>query len=80
MKTILNERIKGREWYRPFAAVVRLEDQGIYFDITIPVPYMSVVGRVRNEWIGKYLLLRMLTIPLGYRLPVEIPMHFYGIL
>ena len=53
MKAILNNRIKGREWYRPFAPVARVEEQTTYFDVTVPVPYMSVIGHVRAEWAAK---------------------------
>jgi carbamoyltransferase len=53
MKDILNGRIKGREWYRPFAPVVRKEDVSLYFDISIPVPFMSVIGYVNPGWIEK---------------------------
>lgn len=53
MKAILNNRVKGREWYRPFAPVTRVEEQATYFDVMVPVPYMSVIGHVRNEWTAK---------------------------
>lgn len=52
-RDVLNQEIKQREWYRPFAPVVRAEDQVIYFDIDMPVPYMSVAAKVRSEWIGR---------------------------
>lgn len=32
MKDILNEKVKNREWYRPFAPVCRLEDVSKYFE------------------------------------------------
>ncbi len=32
MKEILNEKVKNREWYRPFAPVCRLEDVSKYFE------------------------------------------------
>ena len=32
MKDILNKKVKNREWYRPFAPVVRLEDVSTYFE------------------------------------------------
>lgn len=50
MKEILNQKIKGREWYRPFAPVVQEEDQAKYFDVNKPVPYMSLIGFVKEEW------------------------------
>jgi predicted NodU family carbamoyl transferase len=50
MKRKLNEAVKGREWYRPYAPVVRQEDQAEYFEIDGPVPYMSIIGFTRPEW------------------------------
>ena len=50
MKTKLNESVKGREWYRPFAPVVRLEDAPEYFDVDRPVPYMSMVAFTRRQY------------------------------
>jgi carbamoyltransferase len=50
MKDIINNQIKGREWYRPFAPVVREGDQNRYFFMTQPAPYMSFIAHVRPEW------------------------------
>ena len=50
MKRRLNETVKRREWFRPFAPVVREGEQGIYFDVDRPVPYMSILGYTRPEW------------------------------
>ena len=53
MKNILNERVKFREGFRPFAAIVLEEDCGKYFDSSFPNPYMLVVYNVRKEYLGK---------------------------
>lgn len=41
MKDIINERVKHREWYRPFAPVATAEDAHRYFTNSEDVPYMS---------------------------------------
>lgn len=53
MKTILNARVKFREGFRPFAAIVLEEDCGKYFDSDFPNPYMLLVYNVRPEYLGK---------------------------
>ena len=53
MKKILNEKVKNREWYRPFAPVVRLEDVSKYFDWDTESRWMSFCPQVKNEWKSK---------------------------
>jgi len=55
MKDILNEKVKKREWYRPFAPMVRLEDAPTYFDIPEGVEsrHMVFVATVKDEWAEK---------------------------
>jgi len=53
MKDVLNARVKYREWFRPFAPVVREEDVAIYFDLDMPSPYMSFASKVKPEWIER---------------------------
>ncbi|HEY6163129.1 MAG TPA: carbamoyltransferase C-terminal domain-containing protein [Bacteroidia bacterium] len=53
MKNVLNARVKFREGFRPFAAIVLEEDCGKYFDSSFPNPYMLVVYNVREEYLGK---------------------------
>lgn len=49
MKDILNTRVKFRESFRPFAAIV-LEDRcGDYFDCSCPSPFMLQVYNVRED-------------------------------
>jgi carbamoyltransferase len=50
MKSILNEKVKHREWYRPFAPVVRLEDVNKYFEWNKESRWMSFCPKVKEEW------------------------------
>ena len=49
-KDIVN-KIKNREWYRPFAAIVLEEDAHLYFDDVVPNPYMTVCFPVKTDLI-----------------------------
>lgn len=49
MRDVLNERIKRREPFRPFAPSVLEERTGDYFTETHPSPFMSFAYRVRPE-------------------------------
>jgi carbamoyltransferase len=53
MKAIVNSRVKFREAFRPFAAIVLEEDCGKYFDSSFPNPYMLFVYNVRPEFRDK---------------------------
>lgn len=53
MKENLNERIKHREWFRPFGPIVKKDQIGKYFDLVGESPYMSFVGTVKLEWRSK---------------------------
>jgi len=53
MKDILNLKVKNREWYRPFAPVVRLEDVDKYFEWSGDSRWMAFCPRVREEWRDK---------------------------
>ena len=48
MKDILNEKIKHRESFRPFAPSILEENLSEYFDMDIPSPYMLLVSPVRK--------------------------------
>lgn len=50
MKDILNQKVKHREWYRPFAPVVRLEDVSTYFEFFGESRWMSFCPKVKQEW------------------------------
>ena len=43
-------KVKKREWYRPFAPVSTLEDSKNFFTNNDQIPYMSVICEVRNEF------------------------------
>jgi carbamoyltransferase len=49
MQKILNEKIKFRESFRPFAPSVLAEKINEYFNITTSSPYMLFVADVNNE-------------------------------
>ena len=53
MKDILNAKVKGREYYRPFAPVVRLEDVNKYFEFEGEARWMSFCPKVRKEYRDK---------------------------
>ena len=48
MKDILNEKIKHRESFRPFAPSILEEHASDFFDIDVPSPYMLIVTRVKK--------------------------------
>jgi carbamoyltransferase len=50
MKDTLNAKVKGREYYRPFAPVVRLEDVSKYFEWDTESRWMSFCPNVREEY------------------------------
>jgi carbamoyltransferase len=49
MKDILNDRIKKREPFRPFAPSILEEHVGDYFEQTHPAPTMLMVYQIREE-------------------------------
>lgn len=50
MKDTLNAKVKGREYYRPFAPVVRLEDINKYFNWDKESRWMSFCPEVKDEY------------------------------
>ena len=48
MKDILNEKIKHRESFRPFAPSILEEHVSEYFEMNIPSPYMLMVAPVKK--------------------------------
>jgi carbamoyltransferase len=46
----LNQLIKQRENFRPFAPVVVEEDASLYFEGIIPSPYMLFTFQLKEEW------------------------------
>ena len=53
MKDKLNSIIKKREGFRPFAPIVKSEEQSRYFDYPKDVPYMNQVVKVKEEYRDK---------------------------
>lgn len=50
MRDKLNYKVKFREWYRPFAPIVRLEDVNLYFDWEGESRYMNFCIKVKEEF------------------------------
>lgn len=50
MKDTLNHKVKQREWFRPFAPIVRLEDVSEYFEWEGESRWMNFCPKVREEW------------------------------
>jgi predicted NodU family carbamoyl transferase len=50
MKDILNQKVKNREWYRPFAPVCKLEDVSKYFNFSGESRWMGFCPTVKEEW------------------------------
>jgi carbamoyltransferase len=53
MKDTLNKKVKNREWYRPFAPVVRLEDVDKYFEWKQDARWMSFSPLVKEQYRDK---------------------------
>ena len=50
MKETLNKKVKNREYYRPFAPVVRLKDVSKYFEFNGESRYMTFCPKVKEEY------------------------------
>lgn len=46
----INEAIKQREWFRPFAPACALENCNDYFDMPIPGPFMIIAAPMRKGY------------------------------
>lgn len=53
MKDVLNAKVKHREWFRPFAPVVRLEDVSEYFEWQGESRWMNFCPKVREQYKDK---------------------------
>jgi len=53
MKDRINSKVKGREWFRPFAPIVRLESLNKFFYWNTETRYMSFCPKVREEYLDK---------------------------
>ena len=47
-KEIINQRVKNREWYRPYAASVKVDKYQEYFDLPWESPYMLYQAKVKD--------------------------------
>jgi len=50
MQSFINQRVKGREWFRPLAPIVLLDAASTFFDIDAPAPFMQFAADVRPEY------------------------------
>ena len=49
MKSMINEKVKHRQWYRPFAPSILAEYGDEWFESFFPSPYMSFVFKFKEE-------------------------------
>jgi len=49
MKDIINEKVKHRQWFRPFAPSILKDDVKDWFEKDIDSPYMSFVVKFKEE-------------------------------
>tara|TARA_Y100000004_G_C8897238_1_gene404725 strand:- start:422 stop:1198 length:777 start_codon:yes stop_codon:yes gene_type:complete len=49
MKDIINEKVKHRQWYRPFAPSILKEDTSDWFERDVNSPYMTAVIKFKEE-------------------------------
>jgi carbamoyltransferase len=49
IRDTINEKIKKRELFRPFAPSVKAEKASEYFEIDQPAPFMTIIVRVRPD-------------------------------
>lgn len=52
MKSMINDKVKHRQWYRPFAPSVLEEAGEEWFENFFPSPYMGFVFKIKPEKIG----------------------------
>lgn len=53
MRQKINERVKHRHWYRPFAPAIMAENVREVFEVEKESPYMSLALTVKEEWRGR---------------------------
>ena len=52
MKDFLNQKVKHREWFRPFGLIITEEDLPRFYDIEGPFPYMNILGYNKTDLLG----------------------------
>lgn len=50
LKNRLNKKVKFREWFRPFGAIIRLEDLHLFCENGVESPYMSFCPTLKTEY------------------------------
>lgn len=55
MKDLINEKVKHRQWFRPFAPSILREDVKDWFEKDAPSPYMNLVLKFKPEKIKEVL-------------------------
>ncbi len=53
MQQHINNDIKFREDFRPFAPAVLYEDKDLYFQMGLESPYMILIDKIKDEWKDK---------------------------
>lgn len=48
MKNILNEKVKHREWFRPYGVAILKEELNDFFESNVESPFMLLVGRAKE--------------------------------
>jgi carbamoyltransferase len=49
MKDMINEKVKHRQWFRPFAPSILREEVKNWFEKDIDSPYMSFIIKFKEE-------------------------------
>ena len=49
MKDIINDKVKHRQWFRPFAPSILREDVSDWFERDVDSPYMTTVIKFKEE-------------------------------
>ena len=71
MKDILNERVKHREGFRPFAPSVLEEDAAEFFELSGPSPFMLLVAKIHPD--KQKLIISSVMSATGTLKPIEKP-------
>ena len=49
MKDIINEKVKHRQWFRPFAPVILKEHISDWFETHVESPYMNIISQFKES-------------------------------
>lgn len=53
MKDLINEKVKHRQWFRPFAPSILKSEVGNWFETEVNSPYMSFASKFKSDMKGK---------------------------